>query len=179
MKRTKSTPVHPGEFDGSVDDQLKFLVNLNRSKPPIVIEKSLGFLIASTMTRLRILVLRKIKEYGYDITPEQGHVLNAIGESEGISQSEIAGRTMKDKPTITRILDNLEKKKLIERRSDTGDRRAYRIYLTAKGKEKIAMFMKIIEEVDEKAFRGLNDNDIRKLEEILGTVRTNVDRQNE
>jgi len=175
MKRTKSTPVHPGEFNGSVDDQLKFLENLKRSKPPIGIEKSLGFMIASTMTQLRILMLRKIKEYGYDITPEQGHVLNTIGESEGISQSEIAGRTMKDKPTITRILDILEKKKLIERRSDTGDRRAYRIYLTANGKEKIAMFMKIIKEVDEKAFRGLNDKEVRKLEEILGTVRTNVE----
>lgn len=175
MKRSKSTPLHPGELNGSVDDQLKFLENLRRSKPPNGIENSPGFLIASAMTRLRILMLRKIKEYGYDITPEQGHVLNAIGESGGLSQSEIAGRTMKDKPTITRILDILEKKKLIERRTDTGDRRAYSIYLTRSGKEKIAMFMKIIEEVDEIAFRGLSDKDMGKLDEILGRVRTNVD----
>ncbi len=175
MKRSKKAPAHPDDFNGSIEDQLKFLEHLEKSKPPNVIEQSMGFLIASTMTRIRILMLRKIKEYGYDITPEQGAVLNAIGESEGISQSGIADRTLKDKPTITRILDILEKKDLIKRKSDTGDRRAYKIYLTKDGREKIAMFRKIIAEVDAKAFRGLNAKDIKKLGEILGVVRANVD----
>ncbi len=175
MKRTKRPAAHPDDFNASVDDQLIFLDHLKRSKPPSAIEQSLGFLIASTMTRIRILMLKKIKEYGYDVTLEQGHVLNTIGEFEGISQSEIAGRTMKDKPTITRILDILEKKKFISRKSDTGDRRAYKIYLTGSGREKIAMFRRIITEVDKKAIMGLEDGDIRKLEEILRAVRANVD----
>jgi DNA-binding MarR family transcriptional regulator len=174
MKRTHKPPP-PGDFTGSIEEQLKFLEHLKRTKPSSAMEQSLGFLIASTMTRIRILMLRKIKEYGYEVTPEQGHVLNTIGEFEGISQSEIAERTMKDKPTITRILDILEKKKLISRKSDTGDRRAYKIYLTGSGREKIAMFTKIIAEVDRKAFMGLEDGDIRKLEEILRAVRANVD----
>ena len=175
MKRTKTAPPHPGEFNGSVDEQLKFLERLKRAKPSGIMGQSMGFLLASTMTRIRIVMLRKIKEYGYEITPEQGHVLNVIGESEGISQSEIADRTMKDRPTITRILDILERKKLISRKSDAGDRRAYKIYLTAPGREKIALFGRIIAEVDAQAFKGVNAKERKMLEEILRTIWSNVD----
>lgn len=173
MKRSK--PTCHETFDGSIDDQLRFLERLKTSKPPAVLEQSPGFLLASTTTRLRILMLRKLKEYGYGITPEQGHVLHAIGESEGVSQSEIAERTMKDKPTITRILDILQKKRLISRKSDSGDRRAYQIYLTGAGREKIVMFSKIVAEVDEAAFRGLNSKDMKKIDEFLRAVRSNVE----
>ncbi|MBP7735734.1 MAG: MarR family transcriptional regulator [Spirochaetes bacterium] len=174
MKKAKQSLTHPDGFHGSVDEQLKFLEHLEKTRPPSVIEQSMGFIIASTMTRIRILMLRKIKEYGYDITPEQGAVLNAVGESEGISQSMIAEKTLKDKPTITRILDNLEKKSLISRKADSGDRRAYKIYLTGSGREKIEMFRRIIAEVDAKAFAGLDQKDLRKMEEILRAVRANV-----
>jgi MarR family transcriptional regulator, transcriptional regulator for hemolysin len=175
MKRPKRAQSQPDGFHGSIDDQLTFLERLEKTKPSTIMEQSPGFLLASTMTRIRIVMLRKIKEYGYEITPEQGHVLNTIGESEGISQSEIADRTMKDKPTITRILDILERKKLINRKSDTGDRRAYKIFLTAAGREKIDLFRKIIEEVDMKAFGGLAEKDIKKFEEILRAIKAHVD----
>jgi MarR family transcriptional regulator, transcriptional regulator for hemolysin len=174
MKKAKKSLMQTDGFHGSVEEQLKFLEHLEKTKPPTIIEQSMGFLIASTMTRIRILMLRKIKEYAYDITPEQGAVLNAIGESEGTSQSMIAEMTLKDKPTITRILDNLEKKNLIRRRADSGDRRAYKIYLTETGKEKIEMFRRIIAEVDAKAFAGLDSRDLNKMEEILRAVRVNV-----
>ncbi len=174
MKKEKKSIMHPDGFHGSVDEQLEFLEHLEKTRPPTVIEQSLGFIIASTMTRIRIVMLRKIKEYGYEITPEQGAVLNAIGESEGISQSVIAEKTIKDKPTITRILDNLERKNLISRKTDSGDRRAYRIYLTETGRERIEMFRQIIAEVDAKAFAGLDSKDLIKMEEILRAVRANV-----
>jgi len=86
----------------------------------------------------------------------------------------IAERTLKDKPTITRILDNLERKNLISRKADSGDRRAHKIYLTGSGRDKIDMFRQIIGEVDAKAFAGLDSKDFKKLEEILRTVRANA-----
>jgi DNA-binding MarR family transcriptional regulator len=175
MKRSNNNQPHKNGFHGSIDDQLKFLERLEKSRPPRALEQSMGFLLASTVTRMRIVMLKKIKEYKYDVTPEQGAVLNAIGESEGISQSGIAQITMKDKPTITRILDILEKKKLISRHPDTGDRRIYKIYLTNVGREEIAVFRKIIAEVDKKACMGLSAKDIQKLRRILGTIRANVD----
>lgn len=174
-KRPDNNQPAPGKFPGSIDDQLKFLEHLEKSKPPRALLQSTGFLMESTMTRIRIVMLRKIKEHGYDVTPEQGVVLNVVEESEGISQSEIAERTMKDKPTITRILDILERKRLIVRLPDAGDRRIYKIHLTDTGREKIAVFRKILAEVDKKAFMGLSANDIKKLKEILNAIRANVE----
>jgi DNA-binding MarR family transcriptional regulator len=175
MKRPNDRHSQYGSFPGSIDDQLKFLEHLVKSRPPKAIEQSMGFLLASAMTRMRIVVLKKIKEYGYDVTPEQGMVLNAVEDSEGISQSEIAERTMKDKPTITRILDILEKKKLITRHSDAADRRIFKIYLTDTGREKIAVFRKIIAEVDKRAFMGLSANDMKILKRFLSSIRSNLE----
>ncbi len=166
---------HQGKFHGTIDEQLKFLENLEKHKPPVVMEQSIGFQIASTATRLRIEMLRKFKKYDYEITPEQGHVLNTIRDSEGISQSEIADRTMKDKPTITRILDILEKKKMIGRHPDENDRRIYKIFLTKEGREQIDIFGQILAEVDSRAFRGLGEREIRALREILHRIRINIE----
>ena len=41
---------------------------------------------------------------GYTITPDQWVVLNAVAEHEGICQRDLAGKTLKDRPTVTRIL---------------------------------------------------------------------------
>jgi MarR family transcriptional regulator, transcriptional regulator for hemolysin len=174
MKRSTDKKQHRDEFTGTIDDQLNFLEHLEKNKPPVVIEQSTGFQLASTSTRIRIELLKKFKEYGYDVTPEQGHVLNTIGESEGISQSEIAARTMKDRPTITRILDILENKKLITRMPDSGDRRIYKIYLTGEGKKMMELFSSIVREVDNKAFMGLSASDREKMKKILQGIRNNL-----
>ena len=76
-----------------------------------------------------------------DVTPEQWVVLFRLYEREGLTQSELGDRTVKDKTTVTRILDRLEKKGLLYRRRDTRDRRSQRIYLTESGTSVLGALM--------------------------------------
>ncbi|MNC59227.1 Transcriptional regulator SlyA [compost metagenome] len=64
-------------------------------------------------------------------------MLNHIDASEGLIQKEIAERTGKDKPTTTRILDHLESKGLVYKKTGLQDRRSYIVYSTDRGKELI------------------------------------------
>jgi len=73
-----------------------------------IFENSAGFLLNNTAGRLRLEMLRSFKFRGYTITPDQWVVLNAVAEHEGICQRDLAGKTLKDRPTVTRILDILE-----------------------------------------------------------------------
>jgi DNA-binding MarR family transcriptional regulator len=78
---------------------------------------------------------RCLNENGADITAEQWVIVRHLWEEEGISQREIGERAAKDKPNITRMLDALERKRLILRQPDPQDRRKFCVYLTQEGKQ--------------------------------------------
>ncbi|MCY3414721.1 MAG: MarR family transcriptional regulator [Candidatus Heimdallarchaeota archaeon] len=69
------------------------------------------------------------------ITPSQFHLLNTMEEDQTYLPSEFADQMNKTRPTITGILDNLEKKELIKRELDPDDRRSFLVSLTSKGIE--------------------------------------------
>jgi MarR family transcriptional regulator, transcriptional regulator for hemolysin len=66
----------------------------------------------------------------HDVTPEQFSVMSCLNESDGISQKEIAERTVKDQPTTARILDCLIRKELVRKQTSETDRRSFLVYLT-------------------------------------------------
>ncbi len=53
-----------------------------------------------------------------------------LWKQEGISQQELCNATFRDKPSITRLVDNLEKLDLVKRVASENDRRINLIYLT-------------------------------------------------
>lgn len=84
--------------------------------------------------RIKTELNNAFQESGVNITSEQWGVLKCLWQEEGISQSEIAEKVDKDKASITRILDIMQKNNLIKRCDDELDRRSYRIFLTEEGK---------------------------------------------
>ena len=97
------------------------------------LDRSLGFTLGVASRRKSQLFAHRLKEYG--ISPEQWSVLHLIAGQEGLIQKEVAERSFKDKPTVTRILDVLEEKGLISRKPGEQDRRSFRLYPTDKGRE--------------------------------------------
>ena len=120
---------------------------------------SVGFLLGATYNKLAALLMHRLK--AYDITPEQWSVLYHIVDDEGMIQKEIAARTFKDKPTITRILHQLEYKGFIVRQEDEVDRRSLRINATDQGRQLIAETIPIEESISEevKACIGVESHD--------------------
>ena len=53
-----------------------------------------------------------------------------LWKEDGQSQQELCKATFRDKPSITRLVDNLEKLQLVKRVASTNDRRINRIFLT-------------------------------------------------
>jgi len=84
--------------------------------------------IASTAIARRL--QKKFNAAGLNITIEQWSVLYHLWKKEGISQQELCNAAYRDKPSITRLVDNLEKAGLVKRVAAENDRRINRIYLT-------------------------------------------------
>jgi DNA-binding MarR family transcriptional regulator len=136
------------------------------------IEKSTGFIIYRTALAMRAALQRTLKERGFDITPEQYGILMLLREEEGLSQKEIGDVLFKDKPNISRMLDALERKRLILRQSS--DRRSFAIFLTTEGQKLAEAILPVKLQLENKALNGLLAREIEALESIINKIYGNI-----
>jgi len=137
-------------------------------------EKSIGFLLYRTSLAMRQLLQKEIKSNGYDITAEQWGVLSRLWEEDGLSQNEIATKLCKQRPNITRILDELEKNELVIRKSIDNDRRKYVISLTDKGKDTVIALKTVAQEIKAKACEDMSEQEVLKTIETLNKIYSNI-----
>jgi DNA-binding MarR family transcriptional regulator len=107
------------------------------------------------------------QENGVNITTEQWAVLKCLWQEEGITQSEIAEKVNKDKASITRILDIMQRNNLIKRCDDVLDRRLYRIFLTAEGKGLESKLRPVARATDQRISQNLNEDELQELQRLL------------
>ena len=65
---------------------------------------------------------RSFRKLSIDITPEQWTVLYYLWSRDGVTQQELCNVTFKDKPSMTRLIDNLEKQQLVVHSPGVKDR---------------------------------------------------------
>lgn len=70
-----------------------------------------------------------------ELTPADAGILRLLLVESGLSQQELAARLQIHPSRLVAILDNLEKRGLVERRTNPDDRRLYSLYLTQAGEE--------------------------------------------
>lgn len=120
---------------------------------------------------------QQFKLNNINLTREQWSVLVPLWKQQGCSQQAIADFTHRDKPSITRLIDQLEKEGYVERMSHPTDRRQNLIFLTNKGKEIEEKVMYIVNNVTERATRGLSENQIMEIKNFFQHIQNNI--QNE
>jgi DNA-binding MarR family transcriptional regulator len=107
--------------------------------PPTKTKAELALDLGRAMAELRIYLRQhiqaKIKDQGIDLTFEMLEVMSCLWRRDGINQQEIADFTLRDKSSMTYLLDNLVKRQLVTRVEDENDRRNKLIYLTRQGQE--------------------------------------------
>lgn len=128
---------------------------------------------ASTAINRRL--YRDFRAHDIALTPEQWVVLQFLSIKDGISQQELANVTYKDKPSITRLLDNLEKHSLIARLSDKMDKRSNLIHLTKAGEILHQKAKDIVLQTMQVALNNISEEEIRKGEKILKKIFKNLE----
>ena len=117
---------------------------------------------------------RKFRGEGIDITPEQWTVLLYLWDKDGVTQQELCDATFKDKPSMTRLIDNMERQHLVVRISDKTDRRINRIYLTKTGKELEKKVNEIATETLKEALEGIGLYELKTSQEVLKKIFANI-----
>jgi DNA-binding MarR family transcriptional regulator len=84
---------------------------------------------------LRQFLQKKFRENNIDLTYEMQQIMACLWKTDGVKQQDLADKTLKDKASLTCLIDNLSKRNLVDRYEDPNDRRSKLIFLTAEGKE--------------------------------------------
>ena len=142
------------------------------------LEDRLGRHLGMTAKAWKLYANQKLAERGYDLSIEQTIIIAHAWHHDGLSQQQIAEMIDRDKTSTTRIIDTLEKEKLVQRVHDHKDRRQNLIRLTAKGEGKCQEFMNLAIEIENELIRGIDRSDIQITKRALNKIRQNIlDRQ--
>ncbi len=139
------------------------------------IDSAVGYRLGHASARLKIGLRRTFEAAGHHVTPEQWVVLYRLYVRPGQTQCELGDCTVKDKTTITRILDRLEQKALVTRRRDGRDRRSHRIFLTPAGDAAVRTLVPLALTYADAVFADLTPADREELARILGRIEARLD----
>ena len=105
------------------------------------------------------------------LTESQFDVIATLGNTEGMTCKELGERTLITKGTLTGVLDRIEVRGLIVRRSDLSDARRTHIALTRKGNVLFAEVFPAHLKHLQRAFCRLSENELNHLRDGLTSLR--------
>jgi DNA-binding MarR family transcriptional regulator len=117
---------------------------------------------------------KKFNQHELPLTIEQWSVLYQLWKEDGLSQQELCNATFRDKPSITRLIDNLEKAGLVKRVGDENDRRINKVYVTKAAQKLQDQTMILAEETLNEALEGVPPEQINMCKEVLQRVYDNL-----
>jgi DNA-binding MarR family transcriptional regulator len=133
-----------------------------------------SFITGKASTAIARRLQKNFKQAGVDITIEQWSVLYHLWKEDGMSQQQLCEATFRDKPSITRLVDNLEKLKLVKRVASKDDRRINMIYLTPEAGLLQVQSMDLANQTLNEALVGVTNGQIEIAKEVLQRVYENL-----
>lgn len=142
---------------------------------PIELEELFTVLTGKISSSINRAVLRGFSGNNIAITTEQWTVLACLWKQDKITQQNLCDLTSKDKPSITRLIDNLEKRDLVTRVSDPHDRRINLIHLTNKGEKLQSKATDVIEKIAKKALSNIEETELNISKAVLKKIISNLE----
>lgn len=133
------------------------------------IEKSIGFLLSKAHQRGFAMFKARLDSFG--VTPQQFALLAFLWKKDHLTQRELTEATLIDRTTMCGLIDRLEKDGLVERQPCPGDRRAYHISLTEKGRGLERELMPLAEEAHALFTSDFTPEELDRLREMLERLR--------
>ncbi len=133
-----------------------------------------SFITGKASTAIGRRLQKNFKEANVEITIEQWSVLYHLWKQDGLSQQQLCDATFRDKPSITRLVDNLEKLKLVKRVASKDDRRMNMIYLTNEAQVLQEKTMGLANQTLNEALGGVTIEEIEIAKMVLQKVYDNL-----
>ena len=116
-------------------------------------------------------IINELKNSGAEgLVPSHGDILVCLYKNSKMTMKDIANCIHRTKPTVTVLVDKLEKLGYLKREASDKDGRFTNIVLTQKGKDFQTTFEKISKDLNEMLYKNLSNKEVEILEELLRKV---------
>jgi DNA-binding MarR family transcriptional regulator len=133
----------------------------------MAIEDRFIFLISKVCQKLIINLQKAFSESGVEVTPIQVMLLFFLQKNDGSSLTQISQGLMLENPTITGLIDRLEKSGYVKRSDHPNDRRVYLVHITEKGNKVANKALPIIKKLNEQIKEGYSKGEIEDFKKVL------------
>lgn len=133
----------------------------------MAVEDRLIYLISKVFHKLMTNLQKAFSEAGVEVTPVQAMLLFYLQKKDGSSLTEISSGLMLENPTVTGLIDRLEKLGYVKRVDDPDDRRVYLIFLTEKGNKVANEALPVVKKLNEQMKEGHSKNEIESFKKVL------------
>ncbi|MBU0513996.1 MAG: MarR family transcriptional regulator [Proteobacteria bacterium] len=138
------------------DDRLIFRINLAQQK-------------------LRAHCNQVLREQGIEVTLGQSGILFLLRRQDGQTMGQLSQALAVKNPTLTGLVDRLERSALVTRQASQDDRRAIRIYITPKGIEESDKAKTVIQRVNQEIKAGFSEDEIEAFKRVLNGIMAKFD----
>lgn len=111
---------------------------------------------------------------GHDVSAEEWAVLLVLQDAPGLTPGEMSARTLRDKTTVTRMVDRLERKGFVIRSRDERDRRVVRLQLSDAGAGAFAQLAEIARGLIVQGLEGIAPEDLDTTLTVLRRMAANM-----
>ena len=110
-----------------------------------------------------------------NLTPEQYLVMDILWDAEVMSQQAIADIIQKDKNSVTKFIDSLEKKGLVYRQVNKTDRRVNNIVVSEEGMKLKVKTTEVAIGMMRNVLKNIKEEDLMALDKVMNQIKENID----
>jgi DNA-binding MarR family transcriptional regulator len=128
------------------------------------ISQYLAYLLASANRRMRIGLAQSIA--AEEVTEEHWRILQVLSDEQGRSMGDLAEQVLLNHPALTKNIDKLVSRGLVQRAADADDSRKVLVYISDLGFETVSRLSKSVDahhDVIEEALGPRKTNQLKRL----------------
>jgi DNA-binding MarR family transcriptional regulator len=138
------------------------------------LNKTLGPWLGKTSKMIGCLINEVLITNNIDLTREQWVILIKLHQKGGLAQNQLAFITERDKTSLTRLINTMERKGLVIRKKAETDKRVKLVFMTKMGKTVLTNAMPIMQSIIQNLQKGLDQKEIESAILILQKVQKNL-----
>ncbi len=110
----------------------------------------------------------------FDVTPQMWRVLVTLQARDGYSIGHLSDITLIEQSHLSRLIDTMERDKLVDRQAQSRDKRIKLVQITRQGRALFQELLPLVMSQYDKVLSGFSPKEIAKLMDYLGRMRKNL-----
>lgn len=143
----------------------------------MLLSKEIAVYLNLSACKLKQYTASILKQSNVGLTPEQFLVIDILWNQGPMSQQQVADTIMKDKNSVTKLVDALERKGMVSRIKDPGDRRAYKLVLSEKAENLKNNAKEIGISMLDRMLDGIAEDELKAFLQTLEKMTRNMSKQ--